>query len=339
MSGRVSIRKHAYSHVPAPSPRSSPPRVSCVQTAVRHSSLLRFAQNAESLDDAASPDVEPTQLPKPSELPKPHVLTYRQRSQTYPWVESEADEELPSEIDPYQYPVAQLATLAIGQPRTPYILPKARDSTPLRAETREFTPLALPSPVELTRSQASSHLEYQAEIPRITPTLITRGPPPTPPRRSSLANQPRSSSGHLYSARSPSVSLPDPLPATPSPVPMRASNHAEPLSYPRYGGASRLPVYNDRLPPTRQPQTPADLTRRPLLTDRDAVYTEPPGSVGRRRIVNNDTSPTTRGRELRARSTREHHRAHLVEREQAGRVGPRLWLDEWTADRVGEENA
>jgi hypothetical protein len=323
VSSDICTRVIANPDISAPSPQSSPPGVPYTHTAVRHSSLLRFAQNAESPDDASTTD----------------VMTYKPRSQTFPWVESEADDELPSGSTTLQYPVNELANLAIGRPPTPCIPSKSKISTPLRAEAREFTPLALPSPIGSLNSRVSSQLEYQAEIPRITPTLITRRPPTTPPRRSSLANPPIASSGHLSNPVSSSISLPAPLPATPSPVRIRQPTHTEPRTYHGYGGPSRLSIYNDHLPPTQQPQTPADLARRPILTDRDTAYTAPPGSVGRRRVISNETSPTTRGHELRARWTREYQRAEIVEREREQRTRGTLWLDEWAADRVGEENS
>jgi hypothetical protein len=322
------------------SPRSSPPRVSYPLTAVRHSSLLRFAQNAESLEDVSSSEAELPEFPESPRSPKLHLVTYRSRSQTYPWVESEADDELPSGGSAkHQYPVDELANLAIGQPQTPYIPPKSKYSTPLSAEAREFTPLELPSRNGSPNSQVSAQFDYQAEIPRITPTLIASGPPITPPRRSSLANQLRSSSNYPSYLTSSSASLPAALPATPSPVRIHQPTQTEPRSYHAYGGHPRLSIFNDQLPSTQQPQTPADLARRPILTDRDTAYTAPPGIVGRRRAPSHDTSPTTRGRELRARWTREYQRAEIIERGREERMEPTLWLDEWAADRVGEENS
>jgi hypothetical protein len=338
VSRQICIRVHSNDYVSAPSPRSSPPRVPCTQATVRHSSLLRFAQNAESLEDASSPEGKPAQLSESHESPKSRGMTYRPRSQTYPWAESEADDEMPAGSAPLRYPIDELARLAIARPPTPYIPPKSRNTTPLRAEAREFTPLLLTSPIGSINSQASSQFEHQAEIPRISPTLIIHGPPVTPPRRSSLAYQLRSSNSNLNSQVS-SAYLPAALPATPSPVRIRETSHTEPRTYHGYSGASRLSIYNDRLPPTQQPQTPADLARRPILTERDTAYTAPPGSVGRRRVISNETSPTTRGGELRARWTREYQRAERAQREREQRTARTLWLDEWAADRVGEENS
>jgi hypothetical protein len=332
------IRGCTNCHMSALSPQMSPPQVPYTQRAVRHSSLLRFAQNAESLDDTSSPEAELTQPSQILESPKSHVVTYRPRSRTYPWVESEADDDLPAGTTHYCFPVDEFADLTIGQPHTPYIPPKSRISTSLRADAREFTPLTLPSPLRSATSLVSSQSEHQAELPRITPTLISREPPVTPPRRSSLAYQLRSSNGHLNSPMS-SVVLPAALPATPSPVRISPSTHTEPPTYHGYGGSSRLVIYNDHLPSTQQPQTPADLARQSMLTDREAAYTAPPGQVGRRRVISQDTSPTTRSRELRTRWTREYERAEIVERERDQRTGPRLWVDGWALDRVGEENS
>ena len=327
-------------NVKAFSPQSSPPQFT---HSVRQSSLLRFAQNASatsgSPEGTSITDFDPTRLVQSSQT---HTLTYRPRSQTYPWIESEAEEEPASESPAYQYPVDELANLTLERPRTPCIAPMSEVHTVLRAEACEFTPLALPSPVGSPFSQPSSQPEHQAEILRIAPILITRGPPITPPRRSSLANQLLPSSGSLSDPASSSRSLPAALPVTPSPVRIRLPSRTEPRTYDASAGRLRLPIYDDRLAPNLQPQTPADLARRPILTDRDTVYTAPPGSMGRRlRTTGNDTSPTTRGHELRQRWTREYQRAEVVERERANeqRAQRMLWLEEWAADRVGEENA
>lgn len=294
----------------APSPPSSPPRVSYTLTAVRRSSLLRFAQNAESLEDVSSPETDLPEFPEPPTSPKSHVVTYRPQSQTYPWAESEADDKLPSGGSAQQqYPVDELANLAIGQPLAPYIPPKSRHGTLLSAEAREFTPLGLSLRNGSTNSQHSARFDYQAEIPRITSTLVANRPRITPPRHCSLANQLRSSNNYLNDPTSPSGSLQAALPATPRPVRIHQPTQTEPRTYHAYSGHPRLSIYNDQLPPTQQPQTPADLARRLILTDRDTVYAAPPGIVGRRRFPSYDTSPTSRGRELRARWTREYSRA------------------------------
>ena len=293
-----------------------------------------------SPEDVSATDCDPTRL---SPSPKSHAMTYSPRSRTYPWTEFEADEKrMTSGSTYYEYPVDQLAKLTIERPPTPDILPKSANSIQHRAEAREFTPFALPSPMGSTFSWASSQPEHQMEIPQIAPNLIPRGSPITPPRRSSLANQQFQSSGNLSIPVTSSLSLPAAVPVTPNPVEIRQPVHTEPRTFDAYGRRSRLSVYDDRLSPSRQPQTPADLARRPLLTDRDTAYTAPPGSLGRRlRASGNDMSPTTRGRELRSRWTREYQRAEVVERDRANeqRSVRMLWLDEWAADRVGEENS
>ena len=293
-----------------------------------------------SPEDVSATDGEPARL---SPSPKSHAMSYRPRSRTYPWTESEADEEgKTSGSTSYEYPVDEFASLTIERPPTPDILPNYANSIQLRAEVRELTPFALPSPMGSTISRASSQPEYQMDIPRIAPTLIARGSPITPPRRSSLTNQQFPTSDNLSTPVASSISLPAAVPVTPSPVEIRQPVRTEPRTYGAYGRRSRLSVYDDRLSPTRQPQTPADLARRPILTDRDTAYTAPPGSMGRRLLTTgNDMSPTTRGRELRSRWTREYQRAEVVERDRANeqRSVRMLWLDEWVADRVGEENS
>jgi len=321
-------------NVIASSPEPPPAQGSVLyrHSTVRHGSLLRFGQTItpESSDGASTTKVDRFPLPK---SPKSHMVTYRPRSQTYTGVESEADDETEPSTFPFQYPVDELANLSIGCPSTPHIRPMC---TPLRAEAREFAPLALPPPMGSITSQASSQTEYQAERARITPTLVIRGPPITPLRRSSLANQ---ASSRASSPSSSPVSLPAPLPATPSLVRTRPRTHTEPRTHHRYGNLSRLSIYNDHVSPTRQPQTSADLVRRPILTDRDTIYAALPG-VGRSQRVISNESPTRR-RQLWARWTREYERAEAVERERVNRQRAErtFWLDEWAADRVGEENS
>jgi hypothetical protein len=321
------------------SPESSPAQgpVLYRHSTVRHTSLLRFGQTItpESPDSVSAINVDRLPLPK---SPKSHVVTYRPRSQTYTGLKSEADDEAEPGTPPFQYPVDELANLSIGCPPTPYIQPMSEVCTLLRVEGREFVPLALPPPMGSITSQPSSQTEYRAEIARIIPTLVTHGPPTTPLQRSSLANEVIPSSSQVSSPSSSSVSLP--VPATPSLVRPRPRTHTEPRTHHGYSNLSRLSIYNDHVSPTRQPQTPADLVRRPILTDRDTVYTALPGSVGRSQRVMSNESPTRR-RELWARWSREYERAEAVERERVNRQRAEraLWLDEWAADRVGEENS
>jgi hypothetical protein len=315
-----------------PSPAQGP--ILYRHSTVRHTSLLRFGQTITpgSPDDASTTKVDRFPLLK---SPKSHVVTYRPRSQTYTEVESEADDETEPGTPPFQYPVDELANLSIGCPPTPYIRPTSKVCTPLRAEAQEFAPLALPPPMGSITSQKSSQTEYQAEVARITPTLVTRGPPITQLRRSSLANEVIPFSSQVSSPSSSPVPLPGPLLAMP-----RLRTHTEPHTHHGYGNLSRLSIYNDHVSPTRQPQTPADLVRRPILTDRDTMYTVLPGSVGRSQRVISNENPTRR-RELWARWSREYGRAEAVERERVNRQGAErtFWLDEWAADRVGEENS
>lgn len=310
VSCQICIRVLANHKISGPSIQPPPPRVPHTHTAIRQSSL-RFAQNAESSEDDSTTDINDALLP---ELPKSHVLAYNPRSQTNPWLESSAEEEMPSGSSSCQYPVDELADLAIGWPPTVCIPPKSHNSTPLRAEAREFEPVALIFSTGSINEAASSQLDCQFETP-VIPTLVISGSPTTPPHRSSLENQIIPSSGQFNSPMASSGLLPDALPTTASRVPIRQPTCTEPLTHHRNGSPSRLSIYNDRLPPTVQPQTPGDLARRPILTDRDTAYTAPPGHVGQRRVISNDPSPTTRGRELRARWRREYQRAEIVERE------------------------
>jgi hypothetical protein len=307
-------------------------------SAVKHSSLLRFGQTItpEPLDDASTTVVDRVLLPESS---KSYVVTYSPRSQTYPGVESEVDDETGPGTLPFQYPVDELANLSIRCPPTPYIRPVSKICTPLRAEAREFALLALPSPIRSIASQTSSQAEHQVEIARIAPTLVTRGPPITPQRHSSPADQLIPSSGQVTSPFSPPASLPASLPATSSLVRSRRRTQTEPRTHHGSSNPSRLSIYNDHVSPTQQPQTPADLARRPILTN-DTMYTAPPSNVGRNQRVASNESPIRR-RELWGRRTQEYERVEAAERERRNRrrAGYASWVDEWAVDRVGEENS
>jgi hypothetical protein len=317
------------------SAESSPARgpVLYRHSTVRHSSLLRFEQTItpESPDGGSTTVADRVPL---SESPKSPMVTYKPHSQAYPGVESEADGETEPGNLLFQYPVDELANLSIECPTTPYIRPMSKVCTPLRAEAQEFAPLAISSPIGSITSQASSQAEYQTEIARIIPALVTCGPQITPLQR------PSPSSSQVSSASTSSVPLPTPLPATHSSVRPRPRTQIEPLTHHGYSNLSRLSIYNDHISPTQQPQTPADLARRPILTDHDTMHTALPGSVSRSQRVVSNESPTRR-RELWTRWTREYERGEAVERERHnGRRAERtFWLDEWAADRVGEENS
>ncbi|RMZ89167.1 hypothetical protein DV736_g3610, partial [Chaetothyriales sp. CBS 134916] len=88
-----------------------------------------------------------------------------------------------------------------------------------------------------------------------------------------------------------------------------------------------FPVYNDGLPVVDQPQTPADLSRRLVVTEEGAAYTAPPGAlytasptrrsrltVTQGEIDYGDQSPVALAMDSRERRTRELMRGVRAER-------------------------
>ncbi len=301
---------------------------------VRKSSLLRFAQNAESDsgESAGIPDVDPSGFPEP---PNALSKTYRARSQTYAWIQSEAD----SEDVTGSPPVDQMSALSI------------QSSPPLlRAEARTFISRDLPPPFgscprtssvyslpvrsrdATPQSAATSSSDRRILIQPSNEAITPRVPPSTPPRRSSLAYQLLSSNSNSPAS---SVQLPE-APVTPT---RPSQPRTVPRTYHGHGGPP-LRIYDDRVSPTGQPQTPADLSRQLGPTHHDAAYTAPPGIMGRRGRAVSNTSPAVRARDLHTRWTREYRRGFQVEHEQRNgqRPGRALWRDELDFDRVGEEN-
>ncbi|RVX73765.1 hypothetical protein B0A52_02655 [Exophiala mesophila] len=143
-------------------------------------------------------------------------------------------------------------------------------------------------------------------------------------------------------------------------------NRTEPRRYRhRFLDGNAFSVYNDSLPANDQPQTPADLSRRPVLTEYEASYTAPPGmirnvSTSARalgpaiELGQGDVSPLARTINLTYRRTQEMRRSvrsnldrirresELVQRIRE--IGldqpdePVTWMDEFELDRLGEEN-
>ena len=166
------------------------------------------------------------------------------------------------------------------------------------------------------------------------------------------------------------------MPNTPTPVrgPRTASTELQNQRPDSLDGTS-FQVYDDSLPRSVQPQTPADLTIRTVVTEHDAAYTAPPGVVrsnmrsrlrsGRNEMVEpGEQSPTARAMGMRERRERELMRSVRAEgmrlerlrqqdRERIARgldgndddsdgPGPAIvrdaWRDDLEGDRVGEEN-
>ena len=296
------------------SPISTTPSMPVPQHAPRKSSLLRFAQAASPARQ--SPDHD--DLVGPSET-TPRVRKYRRRSVTYPYESSERE----SAGEAYtQDPVAEgINRLSLED--------QGHDD-----ELEDFS-FALPA-MYSTSSLASSVSDTQfaspptgdgsddvSVIPSFRPTLGRR-------RSSSLLGNafsnadlpsspplPRTPVRHYPRPAQTSPESPQ-LPTTPTPVRNAvAAPRTEPRLYRQQLDGNSFSVYNDSLPSSSQPQTPADLSRQPLITEHDAAYTAPPGMIRSaltpvssytRRVGETDfgeQSPTARAITLRERRNRE----------------------------------
>ena len=318
---------------------------------VRKSSLLRFTQNAasDSPESASGPDVDPTQF---MVLPNSRLRTYRPRSETYQWLESEADDDLTAgslslrQFSALSIQISPSSLRAEAPPFTPPNLPPPFASSPrassrysLPARSRDTTPESIANYALYPRSTPNGAMTPSSDLQLLiqpdSAAASARSPPSTPPRRSSLAYQLLSSDSGSPAS---SIQLPEP-PVTP--IRSNQPPQTVPRTYHGHGGpSSLLQIYDDRVSPTQQPQTPADISRHQIVTGREAAYTAPPGSIGRTGRVISNTSPTVRARELHSRWTREYRRARHVEHEQRNeqRPGRASWRDELDLDRVGEEN-
>ena len=319
--------------------------------APRQSSLLRFAQ-------AVSPDS--TQSDEINKLPTCPVLparSYRPRTDTYSYNQSEASE-------------SDLAT----QFSSLHISPIARDDETVTPEPTQPSTL-------LMRPEAASFVPEAVLTPRrsslrATSIGTTRRPDSSSPR-GEFPSSPPIPTVQDASRLGSSPLLPS-MPATPTPARRnQRSVWTEPRNHgPQYLDGS-FPVYNDSLPPSTQPQTPSDLTRGQLVTEREAAYTAPVGMVRTptasrlQRVARpeqaeaGEQSPTRRAMGMRERRARELLRGARAEGvrlerqrrqdremmtrvdrtgEQRGRDGPgpavftEQWEDQLEGDRVGDEN-
>ena len=267
--------------------------------APRQSSLLRFAQ-------AVSPDS--TQSDETEKFPTYPVLparSYRPRTDTYSYNQSEASE---SDL------ASQFSSLRIS--------PTAQDNDPAAPQHRPRSSLSM-------RPDAASFVPDEVITPRrsslrATNIGTTRHADSSSPRGEFPSSPPLpvvEDSVRIVS----SPSLPS-MPATPTPARGgQRSVRTEPRNHgPQYLDGP-FPVYNDSLPASTQPQTPADLTRRQLITEHEAAYTAPVGMIRTptasrfQRAARPDQaeageqSPTRRAMGMRERRARELLRGARVE--------------------------
>ncbi|KAK5102203.1 hypothetical protein LTR70_004505 [Exophiala xenobiotica] len=310
--------------------------------APRQTSLLRFARGASS----ESPPEK--HVDKNSPLSPRSNRTYRRRSETYSYDQSELDE---NDVACMRTTTEVLEHLSLDDELLPTSVESTRTTirlvSNLRPEAEAFTSLYM----HLNRDVPAEMSEKRADSSSSPPQSrsLPSSPPPLPQRPAA---------GDDYSSPTlPPISgiVPTMQPKTPE----TAQRH----THRQYLDGS-FSVYDDSMPARLQPQTPADLGRGNHINEYSAAYTAPPGMVrtpatgGRYghnpRQPSGDLSPTTRALLMRERRQREFMRSARVEglrigRTRGGRDGGtegrntvnqtiNLWREDLDADSVGDEN-
>ena len=387
------------------SPNSPPHNANIVP---RKTSLLRFTKTASpASSDHSSTEMDNSQLdPEFVTSPRSQAVKFKRRTSTTSFEISEEDdrsgeEELDnswvSDIDegvsqlnlsssPNVSKLESHSLLGTGELFSPGIRRKSPVSSPLRPEAEVFTPRMLPPPFSSSRRVSNPQdLPSSPRVPGTSDTQdSTSSPQTTPVNNGTTFTSP---SSQLIPSADNDATSQDPITVDPSNVgniqelvahpttPIRATittHRSEPRNRPQYSldGSLSFVIYNDNAPQDTQPQTPADISRRPVLTDREARYTAPPGRV--RDITRpqfnqmttihepGEQSPTVRAIGIRERRAREIRRGVRVEevrvqqeraeenvrRQQEetqddtlrGRIARALWQHGLANDRIGEEN-
>lgn len=277
------------------------------QHAPRKSSLLRFAHAISPEHSSPKPEDEGDNL---ADMLAPRSRKYKRRSNTYPYQSSDRD----SAGEPHNDLADAISQMSLrnnptddsGADDLPFALPKPCPAV-ARVETRVGPSFASPpfegssvTPPTIPRRSSSllGYTDYTTDIPSSPPL-------PSTPMRHHLS-QPQTS------ADSPE------LPTTPTPIRNALRTpRTEPRRYRQQLDGNAFSVYNDSVSATSQPQTPADLSRQPFITEYDAAYTAPPGMTGAGRVSapyrdrhgwereSGEQTPTARAISLRDRRNRE----------------------------------
>ena len=272
----------------SPTTVSAPPNH---RHAPRQSSLLRFAKVVSS--DSTQSD----ETAYANKLPALPARSYRPRTETYSYNQSEA-----SDADIVEQLSGLYITSVSESNDGSIVTPGQRSTSPMRPEAESFVPEPLGHAMSTARNMSVDH---QQTLPRDTldqiahPTSTNHVPLAVlTPRRSSLgqsratARQSNHSSTSVEFPSSPPIPAvgdsrhPDSSPSLPmmpvTPTPARRA-HRDAQTEPRNHGPQYLdgsfPVYNDFLPASSQPQTPADLARNQVITVHEAAYTAPVGMI------------------------------------------------------------
>lgn len=307
------------------------------QHAPRQSSLLRFAQTVSSSSDSG---LNPSASFSPTS-----TITYRHRSETYPYVHSEVDQDLSGESESGKSLVDEVEYLSLSDELVPISQnPGMRTLPPsnLRPEADEFMPLYLPPPFSSTLRATSrpSHSSHSADLSQAILAASPRLPASDTfsdhrgrnDRMQHLRQSSSTSSSsplHLShrltqegsAARVSSPSLP-PIPVTPRRATPFQPSHGQGVSHQYLDGS--FTVYDDSIPASTQPQTPTDVARGMLVTEYTAAYTAPPGMVRSEfvrgghysqhlRQTSGEVSPTARAVMMRERRHREFARSARIE--------------------------
>ncbi|ETN41211.1 uncharacterized protein HMPREF1541_03146 [Cyphellophora europaea CBS 101466] len=268
---------------PAQSPHQSQ------RHAPRQSSMLRFGQNASPTR------FDESQITN-SEF-RPPVRTYRPRTDTYSYNQSEISE---SDL------IQGAAALTVDQTRVSTMRPEAEDFVPAnrRALGTVRQPCGSESAVSSIRASVGSNDSSDSS---------TTPPKPTRPSRS--IDDSSSSEGNDENSLS-LLSVPN-TPVRRRPTPCHSLRNRV------LDGTLPFYVYNDAALGDIQPQSPADLARQPILNEHNAAYTAPVGMIHSptRHIRNQregmseegSQTPTTRAITMQNRRARELERSVRLE--------------------------
>jgi hypothetical protein len=355
--------------------------------AVRQSSLLRIMHTARSQSspdsNSSSHNMSQSDATLDDFLPSPatKIRSYRQRSKTYTYIESEADPPTPPRHSNCEQasspPCFQLSqsgpTHSNAQSLPPWLDPEL--SSPLTLPppllvSRRTSSMQFSLP-DRTRSSTPLTLDHHAVsrpssplLPSISPTIFNALNTTTIGHPSTAPTLPLISADGIFNSRSETSSAtPGNFPSTPpqantcppvsssfldSPeTPVRPPPKTEPRN-PSQRPNGTFGVYNDFLPATTQPQTPADLQspRRRAVAERDVAYTAPPGQIrtaGRLVGAERDEverigaqTPTARTARMRERRAREFARWRIARMESLRSEGGRRRGND---DDAGEDAA